>query len=83
MAVPVVGVWHMGVAVRDRRVLVPMAVGARGHGVVYMGVVPIVVPVGMFMFQCVVGVLVGMGFRQVQHNPQQHHHTGSDHQSAA
>ncbi len=50
MAVPVVSIWHMGVAVLDRLMQVPMAVGASGHGVVNMGVMPIVMPVGVFMF---------------------------------
>ena len=50
MAVPMVCVWHMGVTVRDRLMLVPMAVGACRHRCMRMVMVPIVMSVGVFMF---------------------------------
>ena len=50
MAVPMVCVWHMGVTVRDRLMLVPMAVGTCRHGFVHMIMMPIVMSVGVFMF---------------------------------
>ena len=50
MAVPVVCVRHMGVNMRDRFMLVPMAVRAYRHSFVHMVMVPIVMPVSMFMF---------------------------------
>ena len=52
MAVPMVCIWNMGVAVRDRLMLVPMAVGACRHRLMnmVMVMVPIVMPVSMFMF---------------------------------
>ena len=83
MAVPMVCIWNMGVAVRDRLMLVPIAVGALWHGVVQMGVMPIVMPLGMFMFQCVVGMLVRMRFHEMQHNTQHHQYTRNDQQSTA
>ncbi len=65
-----VGIWNMGVAVRDRLMLVPMAVGACRHRLMHMVMVmvPIVMPVGVFMFQFIVGVVMGMGLHQVQQN---------------
>ncbi len=81
MAVPVVSVWHMGVAVRDSLMPMPMTVSACRHRFVQMVVMPIVMPVGVFMFQCFVGVLMCMRFHEVQHNTQHHQHTRNDHQS--
>jgi len=66
MAVPMVCVWHMGVAMRDRFMLMPMAVLARRHRFMHMVMVPIVMSVSMFMLQRVMSVLVGMKFHQVQ-----------------
>ena len=45
MTMPVVCVWHMGVTVYDRVMLVPMAVGDCWHEIVHMVMVPIVMPV--------------------------------------
>ena len=45
MAMPMVCVWHMGVTVSDRFMLVPMVVRDPLHEIVHMVMVPIVVPV--------------------------------------
>jgi hypothetical protein len=66
MAVRMVRVWHMGVAMRDRFMFVPMAVGAYRHGFVQMVMVPIVMPMCVNVCQRLVGVLMGMGFHKVQ-----------------
>ena len=62
MAMLVVQVRHMGVLMRHRFMPVLVAVWARGHRVMPVNVVPIVVGVGMFVFQSFVKVLVLMGF---------------------
>ena len=50
MAVPVVCVWYVSVTVCNRFMLVPMAVLTYRHSFVHMVMVPIVMPVSMFMF---------------------------------
>ena len=83
MVVPMVCVWHMSVAVRNRLMLVPMAVGTCRHGFVHMIMMPIVMSVSVFMLQFVVSMLMGMSLHQVQQNTQHHQHTRNEHQSTA
>ena len=68
----VMGIRHMIMHMPQRLMVMAMAVFARGHRVVAVCVVAIVVPVRVLMLQRFVGVFVAMGFSQVQHHAGQH-----------
>ena len=82
MPVLVVDVGHVGVAVPQGGVPVPMAVGPNRHHVVGVRVVAIVVGVGVLMFQRRMFVLVLMRFGQVQHHSPHHQRTACQHEGA-
>ena len=72
MAVLMVQVGHMGVCMRQRFVLVPMAVSPLRHHLVHMGVVAIVVGMRVLMLKRLVGMLVRMKLHQVKSDTRQH-----------
>lgn len=84
---PVVCIWDVGMRVGDGFVSVPMAVAARGHGVmktmVGVIVVTVVVSVRVFVLKFFVGVCVGMAFHKMQQNTQQHEQPGCDQEPRA
>ena len=63
--VRVVRVRHVCMAVPQRLVPMPVAVRADGHRVVSVCVVPVVMPVRVFVFERIVLVLVCVRFREV------------------
>ena len=65
---PVVLVRHMRVRVSHGLVLVQVAVHSSGQRIMPMGVVPVVVAVGMFMFRLVVLMRVPMSLREMEHD---------------
>ena len=81
MTMPMVYIWHMGVSVLYRFMLVPVTVLACRHRLMHVVMMRIVMSVGVNVFQHFVGVLMGMCFQQVQQNTQQHQYPGDDHQS--
>lgn len=65
----------------DRGVVrVAMAVAALRGLVVPMQMVPVVVRVGVFVFDCVVCMLVQVAFGQVQRHARKHEHAASHHE---
>lgn len=68
----VMGVRHVGVGVPDRLMAMPVAVFARWHGVMCVQVMAVVMGVGMFMFQRLVVVDVGMRLRKMQYDANHH-----------
>jgi hypothetical protein len=69
--VAVVNVVAVLVIVRDRVVLVRVAVGAGGHRMVHVRVVPIVVGVHVLVHQALVGVAVAVALGSVQRHARQ------------
>ena len=66
----------------QRRVPVPVAVRALGHRLVPVVVMPIVVPVRVFVLQRLVRVLVAVRLGQVQHHAGQHQRAAQRHPAA-
>lgn len=83
MGVHVVHIGDMGVVVRQRCMVVPVAMGALGHGVMPMIMVPIVVGVRMFVVQGLVAMHMRMCFQQVQADPCQHQYSANPQQTAS
>ena len=77
-----VRVRHVRMAVPLRLVPMPVAVLADGHRVVRVCVVPVVMPVRVFVFERIVLVLVCVRFRQVQHDAGQHQQAAEQHHCA-
>lgn len=82
MPVLVVDVGHMGVAVPNGLMPVPVAVGPGGHHVMRVRVVAIVVGVRVLMFECRVFVFMLVRFGQVQHHAPHHQRTARQHEGA-
>ena len=80
MGVLVVHIRRMRVGMRCRRMAVPMAVTACGHDRMRVDMVPVVVDVGMFMFQRLVAVLVSVVFGQMQCHTHKHQKATEHHQ---
>ena len=59
---------HMGMRVAHRRVPMRMAVCASWHGLMRMQMVPVVMRVGMLMFQRLVLMFVAVRLKQMQHH---------------
>jgi hypothetical protein len=81
-----VSVVHIGRVRMDmlqRRVAAPVAVRVLGHQLVPVIVVPIVVPMRVFVLQRHMLVLVAMRLSQVQHHPDQHQYAAQRHPAAA
>ena len=76
MGVQMVRIGHMRMGMLHRRVAVPMTVRASRHRLVRVQVMPVIMPMGVFMRDGLVGVAVFVRFGQVQ----QHAHC---HQRAA
>ena len=72
MAMRVVCVRYMRMFMNQRLMMMYMAVGSNRHGVVGMQVMPVVVRVRMFMLLRNMAVHVGVAFRQVQHDANDH-----------
>ena len=68
--------------VRNRLMRVPVAVTALRHHVVGVGVVPVIVAVGMFMFQCLVRMLMPVALSQMQEHTCQHKTAPQQHEPA-
>ena len=62
--------------------LMRMAVRSLRHLVMQVVVVSIVMPVGMLMHHDFMGMVVRMGFYQVQHHASQHEQAAQAHQNA-
>ena len=60
MLVPMMRIRHMRMRVRNVLVAMPVCVGSRGHRIVNVRVVPLVVGVRMLMLDRFVGVLMRM-----------------------
>ena len=72
----------MRMRVSQGLVLMRMAVRSLRHIVMRVVVVSIVMPVGMLMRYGFMGVVVRMGFHQVQHHAGQHEQAAQAHQKA-
>jgi hypothetical protein len=74
---------HMRVFMTHGFVPMPMAVVPQGQDIVGVQVVPILVRVGMFVFERFMVVGVTVRLKQMQHNPDQHQYTAcAQHPSA-
>mgnify|MGYP003382481874 CR=1 FL=1 len=72
VSVNVMRIRHVGMRMCQWFMPVSVAVLPSGHGLVIVRVVSVVMTVRVFVLQCVVGVLVTVGLRQVQHHAGQH-----------
>lgn len=79
MSVRVVKIRRMRVAVRLGLVTMPMAMQPCGHGGMVMGVMPIVMCVGMLVFQGFVSVFMAVGFHEMQTHARQHQESADTH----
>jgi len=70
----------MRVGMGHRFMHMRMAMASRGHHVVSVQMMSVVVPVGMFMLQSFVYVLVPVALSQVQHNSGEHESTTQQHE---
>jgi len=68
MPMPVVLVRHMRVRMPHGLVLVQVAVHSGGQRIMMMGVVPVVMAVGVFVFRLVVLMLVTMSLSEMEHD---------------
>ena len=73
----------MGVGMSDRLMAMSMAMRSYRHRIVLMRVVPIVMRVGMLMFELLVRMLVVMRFGKVDHHADEHQRTADDKPPAA
>ena len=77
-----VHIGSMSMSMGDRRMRVPMAVATDGHHIMGVRVVPVVMAVGVLMFQGFVRMFMPMAFSQVQEHSGQHEATPQHHEPA-
>ena len=80
--VSVVHIGHMRMNMVQRLVAMAVAVRTFGHRLVPVIVVPIVVPMRVFVLHGFVSMLVAVRLRQVQHDPDQHQYAAQRHPAA-
>ncbi len=82
MSVLMMDIRRMGVGVGDRLMEVQVAVATSGHHIMGVRVVPVVMAVGVLMFQGFVRMFMPMAFSQVQEHSGQHEATPQHHEPA-
>ena len=80
MPVLVVNIRRMGMGVGDRLMEVHMAVAPRGHHVMNVRVVSIVMTVGVLMLHRLVRMFMPVALGQMQQHPRKHQKTTEQHQ---
>ena len=80
MPVLVVNIRRMGMGVGDRLMEVHMAVAPRGHHVMNVRMVSIVMTVGVLMLHRLVRMFMPVALGQMQQHPRKHQKTTEQHQ---
>ena len=75
-----VHIWCVGVSVGDRLMEVHMAVAPRGHHVMNVRMVSIVMTVGVLMLHRLVRMFMPVALGQMQQHPRKHQKTTEQHQ---